>query len=114
MHRPSTTTIRSRIESEIITILNEQYGLSVEPNLPLRYYLDFKTFPRLVELREALNRLENGSLGQCLICNGQIAARLLEASPTRNLCPACDGTHQPGPHRQKNRVEQMTGGVVAV
>jgi RNA polymerase-binding transcription factor DksA len=82
--------IRELIENELATVLTEQYNQPVEYGVPLRYYLDFKTDSRLIELREALDRIERGCFGSCSLCGIQIPARILEVSPTRQLCPGCD------------------------
>jgi RNA polymerase-binding transcription factor DksA len=84
--------IRELIESELAIILTERYSQPVERGVPLRYYLDFKTDARLIELRDALDRMERGCFGSCVLCGIQIPARILEASPTRQLCSGCDAS----------------------
>jgi RNA polymerase-binding transcription factor DksA len=87
--------IQKLIEGELVSILKEQYSQSVEPGLPIRYYLDFKTDARLVELREVLDRMERGTFGHCALCGIQIPTRILEAAPTRQLCLGCDESSIP-------------------
>jgi len=52
--------------------------------------LAFKTDPRLDELRGALNRLEEGTYGQCLACKNDVSQELLDRDPARRFCPACE------------------------
>jgi DnaK suppressor protein len=44
---------------------------------------------RLREIRAALERLDEGSYGTCLNCEGEIAAKRLAAVPWTPLCIAC-------------------------
>lgn len=93
--------IRELIENELATILTEQYSQPIERGVPLRYYLDFKTDARLIALREALDRMQRGCFGLCALCGIQIPARILETSPARQLCPACDESSFLNRHRRE-------------
>lgn len=52
--------------------------------------LAFKSDPQIEELRHALDRIENGTFGYCIACKGRITLELLNADPTRRVCPACE------------------------
>jgi len=43
----------------------------------------------IASFKRALNRLENGTYGECVRCGGEIAAKRLEARPEAALCIAC-------------------------
>lgn len=82
--------IRKLIENEIVCILQDQYCQSVDPTLSLRYYLDFKSDTRLLELRAALDRLDCGEFGRCTLCGTRIPIKILEASPAMHICSTCN------------------------
>jgi len=52
--------------------------------------LAFKSDPRIDELRGALERLEQGSFGNCIACKGEIGQDLLEVDPAMRLCERCE------------------------
>ena len=54
-------------------------SLSIEKNLE----------ERLKEINAALKRIENGTYGQCLKCNGQIPRKRLEAYAEAKICLQC-------------------------
>jgi RNA polymerase-binding transcription factor DksA len=112
MSRKYERTLRTIIASEIIAILQDEYSVTVDAELPLRYYLDFKTQPRLMELREALDRLDRGNYGLCLICGGEIAPGVLHASPTQSLCPECDASRSAHVTLHRQRVRTGAGQVL--
>ncbi len=44
---------------------------------------------RLAATDEALNRIDSGSYGMCLVCGSRIAEERLEALPATALCRSC-------------------------
>jgi RNA polymerase-binding transcription factor DksA len=77
------------MEKEVAKILRERYAQSVEKSVPIRYYLDFKADTRLLELQDAIQRMEEGTYGICLLCKSEIPQYILEDSPTTLLCESC-------------------------
>jgi RNA polymerase-binding transcription factor DksA len=77
------------MEKEVAKILRERYAQPVEKSVPIRYYLDFKADTRLLELRDAMQRMEEGTYGICLLCKAEIPQYILEDSPTTLLCESC-------------------------
>jgi len=43
----------------------------------------------LTKIREAMERLEAGTFGQCEICGGEISEKRLIARPVTTMCIAC-------------------------
>jgi RNA polymerase-binding transcription factor DksA len=86
---PDLRTMRQRVEGEIASILKDQYGQSVDPQIPIKYYLDFKSDRSLIQLREALERIEKGTYGHCALCSQPIPNHVLENSPVAVLCGSC-------------------------
>jgi hypothetical protein len=60
MNAEQRKAARIAMEKELVKILHERYAQSVEKSIPIRYYLDFKADARLLELRAALQRMEEG------------------------------------------------------
>ena len=89
MDRQQTNILRQRVEREIRGILRDEYGLNVDADTPVRYYLDFKTNRRLLEFRDALERIERGTFGICMICGASISYSRLAESPVARLCDSC-------------------------
>lgn len=83
------SNLRRRVEREIQAILAEEYGLQVEADTPLKYYLDFKTNRRLLDLRDVLERMDRGTFGSCSVCGGEIPDYRLTKSPLARLCESC-------------------------
>jgi len=48
-----------------------------------------RTTERIEDLREALNRIDEGAYGRCERCGAQINPERLEILPTTSLCIAC-------------------------
>jgi RNA polymerase-binding transcription factor DksA len=44
---------------------------------------------RLAAVDEALERIDSGSYGRCVVCGSQIAEERLEALPAADLCRSC-------------------------
>ena len=82
-------TLRQRVEGEIVSILRDQYGQSVDPHIPIKYYLDFKSDRGLIQLREALERIEQGTYGRCMLCSKPIPDHVLQNSPVAVFCGSC-------------------------
>ena len=89
---------RQRVEREIRAILRDEYGLTADMDTPVRYYLDFRTNRRLLELRDVLERMERGTFGICIMCGGSIPDVRLADSPVARLCDSC----LPAPHSVMN------------
>jgi RNA polymerase-binding transcription factor DksA len=92
MGRNWLDSLHFQLEQEIRQILREDYAVDVDSETPVRYYLDFKSNYRLLELREALDRMDNGKFGICLACGGPIEISLLKSSPGVQFCESCLGT----------------------
>ena len=87
--RSDMVGIRHHLETAVEKILLEEYGQAVEPDVPIRYYLDFKSDGKLQEFREALDRLDRGTFGHCVLCSRPIPGRVLRRSPLTLLCEGC-------------------------
>ena len=81
--------LRRRVEREIRTILDKEYGLQVESDTPLKYYMDFKTNRRLLDLQDVLERMDSGTFGICSVCGTEIPDHRLAKSPLARLCESC-------------------------
>ena len=91
--------MRQIIMARLYTHLKEYYPVSSSEEPPsedpvslhqVDSILAFKSDSQLDELRAALDRLEEGTLGLCLSCKKQIDAQLMDADPTRRLCERCE------------------------
>jgi DnaK suppressor protein len=51
--------------------------------------LDVEGSGQLIQLRAALQRLDDGSYGQCVTCEGPIATARLAAAPEITTCIGC-------------------------
>jgi RNA polymerase-binding transcription factor DksA len=89
MNAEQSKAARIAMEKEVVKILRERYAQSVEKSVPIRYCLDFKADARLLELRDAIQRMEEGTYGICLLCKAEIPQYMLEDSPTTLLCESC-------------------------
>lgn len=81
--------IRRLVENELADILKERYALETEPEVPITYYLDFKTDERLLELQNVLERLDRGAYGRCISCGTDIRMMVLTAMPETRFCEPC-------------------------
>jgi len=54
--------------------------------------LDFITDKPLIEIRNAINRINQGTFGICVGCRNEIQADLLETKPTITICSKCATT----------------------
>jgi RNA polymerase-binding transcription factor DksA len=82
---------RKLVENEIRIILRDESSEEVKPNVPVRYCLDFKGNARLSELQYALERMEQGMYGRCVLFGGFIEEHVLQNFLTARLCSACEG-----------------------
>ena len=91
--------MRHVILGRLYTHLQDQYSISLPASLPLEdrhtlHQLDamlaFRSDPLLVELRAALDRLEDGTFGLCLSCKEEIDEDLMDRDPTRRMCVRCE------------------------
>ena len=82
-------TLQRYLEQEVRKILRDDYSVEVDSETPVRYYLDFKSDSRLLELRDALDRMDRGKFGICLSCGGPIEISLLKSSPGVQYCASC-------------------------
>ncbi len=71
-------TLQRYLEQEVRKILRDDYSVEVDSETPVRYYLDFKSDSRLLELRDALDRMDRGKFGICLACGGPIEISLAQ------------------------------------
>lgn len=86
-------SLRLNAESEIRRILNTQYEEQIEPGIPVKYYLDFKTDARLLELKEVLAQMESGSYGRCVLCRQPVEPDQLRKLVLVKLCERCASKH---------------------
>ena len=49
---------------------------------------------RLVQVRAALRRLDEGEYGECVACGEQVGFRRLEAQPEAPFCIGCQGKNE--------------------
>lgn len=96
--------LRSRVEQEMRKILRDHYRVEVDSSTPIKYYLDFKSDERLLQLRDTLNRMETGTFGTCLLCGESIDIHLLNSAPASQFCRTCTGGLQTSPHKDFRRV----------
>jgi DnaK suppressor protein len=65
----------------------DQAAAEAELNLTLLFKA--RDDVQVAELLEALERLEQGSYGICLDCDGEISEKRLQVKPTARLCVDC-------------------------
>ena len=87
----SLQALRMSAESEVRNILNSRYQEQVDPGIPVKYYLDFRTDSRLMELKEVLERMESGTFGRCILCRQPLEEEQLKELLVTKLCEACAG-----------------------
>ena len=91
--------MRRAILSRLFDILQEHYPTEYtrewfvsRPLHEIDAVLAFKSETLLDELRQALDRLEEGKFGICISCKGEISQEILDAEPTQRLCQVCENT----------------------
>ena len=91
--------MRRAILSRLFDDLQEHYALEypkewfVDGHLSLHEIdaiLSFKSESSLEELRQALDRLEEGTFGICISCKGEIGQRALDLDPVQRICADCE------------------------
>ena len=73
---------------------------------------------RMTEIRDALDRLDDGTYGICDTCRCQIPFAELKATPVRRACTRCRSAPIPAPtfttskvhHTRRSRRERQSGG----
>jgi DnaK suppressor protein len=82
-----------RIEAELRTPTDRDWverATEIE-NHEVLDYLDDATRADVVELRHAIERIDNGTYGRCQRCGGDISYARLEALPGTGVCARCAG-----------------------
>ena len=51
--------------------------------------LDFVDAPTMLELRDTVHRVREGTFGVCVACKRRISAQTLEVEPNAKLCRSC-------------------------
>ncbi len=101
LHRLDTT-LRQNYHQTLLEVLNELRMRSVvsqpdpTPDKVFRlilqtHVLSYKPVASVVQMREALERLERGKYGLCVRCGDEISAEILMCDPTLSCCPKCQG-----------------------
>ena len=67
--------------------------------------LDFVTAQPLIEIRDTIRRIKQGTFGVCLGCGKEISGDLLESQPSVTLCSTC--TEQLNSVRQGNHASSF-------
>ena len=97
--KKSRRHLRRVILGKLYTHLKEYYSISLPGEFSLEHrislhqldaILAFKSDAHLDELRAAFERLEEGTFGFCLSCRDIIDDDLIDADPTRRMCPRCE------------------------
>jgi RNA polymerase-binding transcription factor DksA len=97
--KTSKRVMRRIILSTLYDHLRDQYAVPYSRDIivdgELSYHeidalLAFKSDPRLEELRNALDRLEEGTYGICIGCKSSISQALLNRDPAQRLCSSCE------------------------
>jgi len=89
--------MRRAILSRLFDTLQEHYTIDYTKdwfvNLSLHEIdaiLAFKSETVLDELRNALDRLEEGRFGICISCKTEISQQTLDTDPTQRVCSGCE------------------------
>jgi RNA polymerase-binding transcription factor DksA len=97
--KKSKRAMRRAILSRLFENLQEHYALDyprewfVDGQLSLHEIdaiLAFKGEASLDELRQALDRLEEGTFGICISCKGEISQHDLDLDPVQRICMECE------------------------
>ena len=106
--KKSSRHMRHVILGRLYTYLQDQYSISLPESFPLEdlrshhqvdAMLAFRSDPLLVELRAALDRLDDGTFGVCLSCKEEIDEDLMDRDPTRRMCDRCERVYSHAPSR---------------
>lgn len=93
----ATTSRKSEFAIQTDDLADEADLTSVELSQGIVFTLREKEQKTLAEIDEALQRMEEGTFGQCEECDEQIGAKRLEIFPTARLCI----THQEEVEKKK-------------
>lgn len=97
--KKSKRTMRRIILGKLYELMQEDYSIAVPRDTflegefthhELDAMLAFKSDAQVMELRIALDRLEEGTLDVCIGCKGRIAQEVLDADPTSRICERCE------------------------
>ena len=80
---------------------DEMDTASSEVNLQFTGRLREREQGLLSKIETALEKIENGTYGECLMCGEEIGAARLKARPVAELCIECKG--------EQEKVERRTG-----
>ena len=93
----SKRAMRRIILSRLFDDLQERYSIDFTKEwfTTLSLYevdavLSFKSESSLDELRQALDRLEEGTFGICISCKTEIGQEILDANPAQRFCTDCE------------------------
>lgn len=103
------TEIREMILSRIVNILADVYEEKVTDlsHQNISALLAFKGDPYLNELRLALERMERGEYGKCILCREEIEYIILKTTPTAHFCEKCSTVfHQLAAARQSKTINE--------
>lgn len=88
--------VLSRVDARATTVGDEKARLSNEGDLAERYHEEWVTSSRdhldhvlLFQIKDALNRVETGDLGECQGCGKAISVKRLKAVPWTRRCIEC-------------------------
>lgn len=87
-------------ETELQPDLTDQATLDYDRNFDMR--IRDRERRLIFKIREALNRIEDGSFGVCEMCGEQISEKRLDARPVTTLCIDCKTESE---QREKQRFE---------
>jgi len=94
--------MRGVVLRRMFDLLEQTYGIDVDRDdfagertslHEIDAVLAFKSDPRLVELRGALERIDDGSFGVCIGCKSDIDQRLLDEDPACRMCGKCESEY---------------------
>jgi RNA polymerase-binding transcription factor DksA len=94
--KKSKRAVRRKIMHSLFLHLSEKYAFSegdINADMTMHQLdalLAFKSDLRVEELRSALDRLEDGSYGSCMLCKKPIANVALEDDPAIRYCDECE------------------------
>jgi len=107
MTQDETNAYRTLLEAETRRVLAEEFHQAVPETVPIHYFLSFKSEGRLAALRDALDRLDRGSYGRCMLCRCEIAGKFLRNNPTTRLCLCCALGREWGTHKDLESLWKM-------
>ncbi len=97
--KKSKRAVRRKIMHSLFLHLSERYAFSeIDINVDMSIHqldalLAFKSDLRIEELRSALDRLEDGTYGSCILCKKPITTAALDDDPAIRYCEQCERTY---------------------